>query len=59
MGDNGEELLGRFREKMASRGARGIMGLKRIFKIMDDDNSGYLDRAEFNKALKDYRVSVT
>jgi Ca2+-binding EF-hand superfamily protein len=57
--DNGEELLGRFREKMAQRGARGIMGLKRIFKIMDDDNSGYLDRGEFNKALKDYRVSVT
>jgi Ca2+-binding EF-hand superfamily protein len=59
MGDNGDELLGRFREKMAQRGARGIMGLKRIFKIMDDDSSGYLDRAEFNKALKDYRVSVT
>lgn len=44
---------------MASRGARGIIGLKRIFKIMDDDGSGYLDVNEFNKALKDYRVSVT
>jgi hypothetical protein len=29
---------------MRSRGARGILGLKRIFKIMDDDNSGYLDK---------------
>lgn len=44
---------------MASRGARGILGLKRVFKIMDDDNSGYLDIYEWNKALKDYRVSVT
>ena len=44
---------------MASRGARGILGLRRIFKIMDDDNSGYLDQNEFNKALKDYRVTVT
>ena len=44
---------------MAARGARGILGLKRIFKIMDDDNSGYLDQNEFNKALKDYRVSVS
>ena len=44
---------------MASRGARGILGLRRIFKIMDDDNSGYLDQSEFNKALKDYRVNVT
>lgn len=49
----------KFREVMRSRGARGIFGLKRIFKIMDDDNSGYLDRQEFNKALKDYRVGVT
>jgi Ca2+-binding EF-hand superfamily protein len=44
---------------MRARGARGIIGLKRIFKIMDDDNSGYLDRNEFNKALKEYRVQVT
>jgi calcyphosin len=44
---------------MAARGARGIIGLKRIFKIMDDDNSGYLDPSEFSKALKDYRVSVS
>ena len=26
---------------------------------MDDDCSGFLDRQEFNKALKDYRVQVT
>lgn len=26
---------------------------------MDDDNSGYLDRQEFNKALNDYRVAVS
>ena len=32
--------------------------MKSIFKIMDDDNSGYLDKSEFNKALKDYRVAV-
>jgi Ca2+-binding EF-hand superfamily protein len=44
---------------MAARGARGILGLKKVFKIMDDDNSGYLDISEFNKALKDYRVNVT
>ena len=54
--DGGAELLERFRDKMRQRGARGILGLKRIFKIMDDDNSGYLDNNEFNKALKEYRV---
>lgn len=46
----------KFRETMRSRGARGIFGMKRIFKIMDDDASGYLDKQEFQKALKDYRV---
>lgn len=55
-GSTRNELLERFRDKMRQRGARGILGLKRIFKIMDDDNSGYLDKQEFNKALKDYRV---
>jgi Ca2+-binding EF-hand superfamily protein len=44
---------------MAARGARGILGLRKVFKIMDDDNSGYLDANEWSKALKDYRVNVT
>ena len=44
---------------MRQRGARGIIGLKRVFKIIDDDGSGTLDRNEFQKALKDYRVQVT
>jgi Ca2+-binding EF-hand superfamily protein len=57
--DTGTELLERFRERMRQRGARGILGLQRIFKIMDDDRSGYLDRNEFSKALKDYRVQVS
>lgn len=56
---NEEEILERFRDKMRQRGARGIIGLKRIFKIMDDNGNGMLDQAEFQKALKDYRVQVT
>jgi len=31
------------REKLASRGARGLIGLQRIFKILDDDASGKLE----------------
>ena len=31
------------RSKIVSRGARGINGRKRVFKIMDDDNSKALD----------------
>ena len=43
---------------MRQRGARGIIGLQRIFKIMDDNGNGQLDQNEFQKALKDYRVQV-
>jgi len=32
-------VLQRLREKLALRGGRGIMGLARQFKIMDDDES--------------------
>ena len=45
------------REKIVSRGARGINGLKRVFKIMDDNNSKTLDKSEFTKAMQDYRIS--
>ena len=33
------ELLRKFKEKVKSRGAKGLIGLQRIFKIMDDDGS--------------------
>lgn len=52
-------MLERFRDRMRQRGARGILGLKRIFKIMDDDGSGNLDKQEFMKGLKDYRIQMT
>jgi hypothetical protein len=32
---------------MRQRGARGIIGLRRVFKIIDDNGSGSLDFAEF------------
>lgn len=41
------QLMDRFREKLAKRGNRGIMGLGRSFKIADDDRSGNLGMEEF------------
>ena len=43
---------------MAARGARGIIGLGKQFKIADDDNSRDLDMYEFKKAVRDFRVSI-
>ena len=51
-------LVERFREKLKSRGGRGMIGLRRQFKIMDDNNSGSLDLYEFRKGIKDFQVDV-
>lgn len=44
------------KEKLAKRGARGIIGLQRQFKIMDDDNSKSLNKYEFTKACSDFML---
>ena len=49
----------KFRDKMRQRGARGIIGLRRVFKIIDDNNNKMLELPEFFKAIKDYRVQIT
>lgn len=51
-------LVERFREKLKSRGGRGMIGLRRQFKIMDDNNSGTLDHYEFKKGIKDFQVGI-
>jgi Ca2+-binding EF-hand superfamily protein len=48
-----------FREKLASRGARGILGMQRVFKIMDDNRNGTLEIQEFWKAVCDFRISIS
>jgi hypothetical protein len=52
------QLLQLFREKLAARGARGLTGLAKQFKIADDDRSHDLDMYEFKKAVKDFRVGL-
>jgi Ca2+-binding EF-hand superfamily protein len=53
-----KQLLETFAEKLASRGARGIIGLAKQFKIFDDDNSRDLDEYEFKKAIRDFRIPI-
>jgi Ca2+-binding EF-hand superfamily protein len=54
-----EDLLERLRTKLASRGSRGIIGLSKQFRIMDDNHSMSLDKYEFNKAMQDYMLGFT
>ena len=53
-----EDSINKFRAKLAQRGARGIMGLRRSFMICDDDNSKSIDVNEFIKICKDYRIGL-
>ena len=48
-----------FRDKVKARGARGMVGLQRIFKIMDDDGSKTLSYPEFSKAVRDFKVGIS
>ena len=51
-------LVERFRNKLKARGSRGLVGLARQFKIMDDNGSGSLDANEFHKAISDFGIDV-
>jgi len=49
-------LMDKLRQKLKSRGAHGIIGLGRNFKIMDDNNSMSLDKYEFSKGMTDFML---
>jgi hypothetical protein len=52
------ELLEALRGQLTSRGAKGLIGLQRQFRIMDDDGSRSLDLKEFKKAMADTHVRM-
>ena len=56
---SGEDLLQRLRDKLKTRGARGIIGLSKQFRIMDDNHSLSLDKFEFSKAMSDYMLGFS
>lgn len=56
---NDAKLLETIRAKMMSRGARGIMGLGRLFRIYDDNGNGELDASEAKKAFNELRLGLS
>lgn len=63
--DNEEDLmlddpiLQKLKSQLSLRGAKGIIGLGRIFRIMDDDGSNTLSFQEFKKAMKEFGMSLS
>jgi len=53
------QVLQQLKTAIKARGAIGIIGMGRIFRIMDDDGSKSLNMAEFKKAMKEYGLSFT
>jgi len=54
-----DDLIAAFRLRMLARGARSIIGIGRVFKIMDDNRSGTLDLQEFAKGCPESRLDFT
>ena len=52
------QLMEHIRTKIAARGARGIRGIAKKFKIADDNDSKSLDQGEFKKAMHDFRIGL-
>lgn len=54
-----DELVQKLRDRLAARGARGLIGLQRIFKILDDTGDGVIGIQEFWKGLCDFRLKFS
>lgn len=52
-------MMALFRDRLKARGARGLIGLQRMFNMMDDDGSRSLSLYEFTKACRDYRIGIS
>jgi len=52
-------VVGKVRNKLKERGARGFIGLRRVFMIADDNRSLTLDKDEFSKVFHDYRLDLS
>lgn len=52
--DDKETLLHLLRESLKEHGARGIIGIGRKFRIVDDDKSGTIDLSEFTKMISEH-----
>ena len=57
--DSPSNLMKLFRDKLKHRGMRGMIGLQRVFDMMDDDQSGSLTSREFWKACKEFKLGIS
>lgn len=49
----------KFKEILSKRGTKGLIGLKKQFKIMDADGSGALSFSEFRDAILGFKLGLS
>lgn len=54
-----EDLMAAFRATLKARGAHGICGISKKFRIADDDNSGTITLPEFEKMISEHALGWT
>eukprot|EP01031_Cornospumella_fuschlensis_P036535 gene36535-44323_t len=54
-----DQLLTKLRDELARRGARGIVGMQRKFRIIDDDGDKVLSVGEFHKAMNECNINLS
>merc|ERR1712185_788665 len=59
MPESTKTLLKRLKMNLKRRGADGIAGLARKFRIIDDDGSGTLEMSEFKKCMKEMKTNFS
>ncbi|XP_013790907.1 calcyphosin-like protein [Limulus polyphemus] len=58
MATQAKNPIEKLRYQCLQRGAKGIKGLGRAFRIMDDSGDKKLDLEEFSKGLRDFQISL-
>lgn len=57
LAQSGDPILDSLRAQLLAKGAIGISGLSRKFRIMDDSGDGKLDMNEFCKGIKECQIA--
>lgn len=52
-------IMEKLKQQLAMRGARGIIGLSRKFRIMDDDGTKSLSISEFKKGMRECSLDIS
>jgi calcyphosin len=53
------DLVVKLRDECLKRGAAGIKGISRIWRIIDDDDSKTLSLQEFEKGIRDFGIGFS